>query len=324
MSESKTKIVIPPAAAYAVYKAYKNGVFGDLKNKIFGNQKGNSTEELFDSVGKVHNTSLGVTVPNGSIINVEQADTIHGLPAQNIEFDPSVYQFYDDTCAIQSQHLILQQYGIDVSQEELIQIAKDNGWYAEGYGTPMVMVGKLLEYYGVDIHGSQGNNIFNLANELAQGHQVIVGVDAYELVYPEETQDWDTLYGEKANHALVVVGIDTSDPDDVQVIVTDPGTGNRQMAYPATQFIDAWRDSDCFMVTTETVPSNPIWNYNSIDNFAGISMDSLSRLSDMDIDVSSGDLYDSFVDDLLEHPMLFDDLIVQYSDLFEFPLDEDA
>lgn len=324
MSTSKASIVIPPAAGYMVYKACKSGSLNSLKDKIFGNNHSVSINNNIETQQDLHHTSLGVAAPNGSTIEVEQADTIHGLPAQNIEFDPTVYQFYDDTCAIQSQHLILQQYGINVSQEELIEIAKENGWYAEGYGTPMNMVGKLLEHFGVDIHGSSGNNIFNIANELAQGHQIIVGVDAYELVYPEETQGWDEMYGERANHALVVVGMDTSDPDNVQVIVTDPGTGNRQMAYPAAQFIDAWKDSDCFMVTTDSVPTNPMWEYSPIDNFAGIPMESLDRLSSMDIDTASTETYDSFVEDLLSNPLAFDDLLAQYADLFDFDSDADC
>ncbi len=315
-------IVIPPAAGLLLYKAYKSGSFGSLKDKIFKGHEENTANENIESGQYDEMPSFGASVPGGSTIDVEQAETIHGLPAQNIEFDPTVYQFYEDTCAIQSQHLILQQYGINVSQEELIEIAKEHGWYAEGYGTPMDMVGKLLEYYGVDIHGSQGNNIFNIANELAQGHQIIVGVDAYELIYPEESAGVDEIYGEHPNHALVVVGIDTSDPDNVQVIVTDPGTGNRQMAYPADQFIDAWKDSDCFMVTTDTVPISPMWEYSPIDSFAGIPMDSLDRLASMEIDYASAEMYDDFVTDLLANPLSFDNLLSQYAELFDFSDDE--
>lgn len=324
MTTSKSNIVIPPAAGYLLYKAYKSGTFSSIKDKLFDSDHSGSLSANIEPNNETQMPTFGAVTPNGSTIEIEQADTIHGLPAQNIEFDPSVYQFYDDTCAIQSQHLILQQYGIDVSQEELIEIAKENGWYAEGYGTPMEMVGKLLEYYDVDVHGSQGNNIFNISNELAQGHQIIVGVDAYELVYPEETKDWDAIYGEQANHALVVVGVDTSDPNNVQVIVTDPGTGNRQMAYPADQFIDAWKDSDCFMVTTDSVPSNPMYNYAPIDNFAGIPIESLDRLSDMDIDTASAETYDSFIEDLLSNPSSFDQLLTQYSDLFDLSDTDDC
>lgn len=308
---------VPPAAAFALYKLYKNGTLADIKNMIF------EDKHLTDSldIPESQNNMLGGAGHNGSI-QIEQADTIHGQPAENISFDPNVYQFYDDTCAIQSQHLILQQFGIDVSQEELITIAKENGWYAEGYGTPMNMVGKLLDYYGINVNASVGNNIFNISNELAQGHQIIVGVDADELINPTKSFGHDFLFGESANHALLVVGIDASDPNDVQIIVTDPGTGNRQMAYSAEQFMDAWKDSDCFMVSTDAVPmANPIYPYAPIDNFAGIPMDTLDRLSGMDINMDD-ELYTDFVEDFLENPLDIDHLICQYEGLFTPDFDE--
>lgn len=316
------KIVIPPAAAYALYKAYKSGTFGDIKDKIFGDAHPVNPITLPES-GEVGlgTSTLDISLPNETI-SIETADTIHGQPAENIIFDPNVYQYYDDTCAIQSQHLILQQFGIDVTQEEMIEIAKENGWYAEGYGTPMSMIGKLLDYYGIDVKGSDGNNIFNLSNELAQGHQIIVGVDANELVFPEESVGVDWIYGEQANHALVVVGIDTTDPDDIQVIVTDPGTGNRQMAYPAEQFMDAWKDSNCFMVSTNDAPTVPLYPYSSIDSFAGIPTDTLDRLSGMDINVENEILYADFMEDLMENPLEIDSLITQYEDLFTSDFDE--
>lgn len=310
MAHKGSKIIIPPTAGYALYRAYQHGTFDGIKDKIF---KGSESSLLADDNDA--QADWGFAVDNG--IDIEQADTVQGQSAENVVFDPEVYQFYDDTCAIQSQRLILQQFGIDVSQEELISIAKYNGWYLEGYGTPMNQVGKLLEYYNVDVTASEGNNIFNLSNELAQGHQIIVGVDAIELVYPEKSVGVDWIYGENPNHALVVVGIDTTDPNDIQVIVTDPGTGNRQMAYPADQFIDAWKDSNCFMVTTNEVPMvNPMHFYSPIDSFAGIPLDALDRLSGMDIDTANAPLYNEFVDDFMDDPESIDELISDYEDLF--------
>lgn len=323
MTKPKTNFAVTPAAGYLLYRAYKSGKFDSLKDKIFHNPKFSIPGLNKEESAEDHSHFVDTINEADSSITIEKADTIHGAPAQNIEFDPSVYQFYDDTCAIQSQNLILKQYGIDVSQEELVQIAKDNGWYAEGYGTPMCMVGKLLEYFGINVQGSLDNNIFNLVNELAQGHQVIVGVDEYELVNPYDPRGWDFLHGDNANHALVVVGVDTSDPDNVSVIVTDPGTGNKQMAYPAEQFIDAWKDSHCFMVSTESVPTYPKWCFNHIDNFAGIPTDSIARLADMDINIDSIDTYNSFVDELLANPNSFDSLLDQYADLFDFSSDDE-
>lgn len=307
------EFVVPPAAGYALYRAYHQGAFDSIKDKIF---KGAETS-LSSNNGEEIDVEINLGATSGGAIDIEQASTIQGQSAENVTFDPEVYQYYDDTCAIQSQRIILQQFGVDVSQEELIAIAKENGWYAEGYGTPMNMVGKLLEYHNVDITASQGNNIFNLSNELAQGHQIIVGVDAKELVYPYKSIGEDWIYGENANHALVVVGVDTTDPDDVQVIVTDPGTGNRQMAYPAEQFIDAWKDSDCFMVTTNDTPTiNPLHTFSPQNSFAGIPLDTLDRLSGMDINTENETLYSRFVEDLVENPTAIEELISNYEELF--------
>lgn len=289
------------AAGFLLYKYYKDGTLGKIFNH--GSDDNNSPNSI-------------AAQPQPDIINTKPADTIHGNSPENITFDPDVYQFYNDTCAIKSQQLVLQQFGINVSQEELIDIAKMNGWYAEGYGTPMNMVGKLLEHYGVGVKATDGNNIFNISNELAQGHQVIVGVDEMELIDPNGQWWVDTIKGQQANHALVVSGIDTSDPDNVKVIITDPGTGNKLMEYPADQFIDAWKDSNCFMVSTDSVPTAaPLYPYQPITQFGGIPTYDLGQLAGMDIDTEQHDLYDKFVNDLLDGHANTSDLMNDYSQL---------
>lgn len=261
-------------------------------------------------------------IPSEQELGITEADTIHGKEELDISFDPNVYQYYNDTCAIRSQQLVLQEYGIDVSQEELIEIAKSNGWYAEGFGTPMEDVGKLLEYFGVDAHASVGNNIFNLANELAQGHQIIVGVDSGELNNPFLEYGEDYTTGERADHALVVVGVDTSNPDDVKVIVTDPGNGTRQWAYSEQQFVDAWKDSNCFMTTTDRAPDSlSDFDFSARTEFAGIPKDTLSQLSNCELNMDSQD-WDKVFDSIFENPEEWMSLIEQYPDAFDISEDD--
>lgn len=57
----------------------------------------------------------------------------------------------------------------------------EHGWYEPGAGTQPYDVGKLLELHGVGVHSYQHASIFHLAQELAEGHKVMVGVDAKEL-----------------------------------------------------------------------------------------------------------------------------------------------
>lgn len=182
--------------------------------------------------------------------NYIEANKIYGLEARNIEFDPNVYQYESDTCAIRSQELVLRDYGIFVPQEDLKNIAIQHGWYSEG-GTPFEAVGNLLDHYNIPNHRIVNANIFNIADELAQGHRIIVGVDLNEL---EGNSFWQTIkeffVGDTPNHAMIVSGLNTSDPDNIKVILTDPGTGKALFECPQERFIAAWEDSRCFMVAT--------------------------------------------------------------------------
>ncbi|MGJ8639708.1 MAG: C39 family peptidase [Opitutaceae bacterium] len=158
------------------------------------------------------------------------------------------------TCAVVSQQMILDQFGIDVTEAQLTYDATSQGWLTDG-GTSFEHVANLLESYGVDTHQGMGGGIDSLLNELAQGHKVIVGVDSGEMWGTDfPFADWIDG-GEGADHAIVVNGIDASDPENIQVYVNDPGDPNGSgKAYPIEQFLDAWNDSGQFYVATDDAP----------------------------------------------------------------------
>lgn len=170
-------------------------------------------------------------------------------------YNPEVQQLFPDSCAIKSQQLILSEFGIEVSEVDLVQTAAANGWY--NGGTAPQDVGNLLELADIPVTRQAGANVFNLVNELAQGHKVIVGLDANEIWYNDSIGDklrnwYSDFFGEGGgNHALIVAGIDTSDPNNIQVIVRDPGSGDDGKPYPLDQFMDAWSDANCYMVSTD-------------------------------------------------------------------------
>lgn len=181
---------------------------------------------------------------------MNKAPTQYGEPAKNIVSD-YVHQQYSDTCAIKSQQLVLEKYGIDVSEEKLRAEAYSHGWYSPGGGTSMNDVGKLLELHGIGVSQYVNGNIFNVINELAQGHNVIMGVDSGELWhYGLYEKIEDKVVGPRADHALIVSGINTEDPQNIKVMITDPGTGDLCKEYTLSQFVDAANDSNFFMVTT--------------------------------------------------------------------------
>lgn len=149
----------------------------------------------------------------------------------------------------------MNKYGLDISEEQLTREGLENGWYIDGAGTPLSDVGKLLNLHGIDTTTITNANQYTLMHELAQGHQVIVGVDAFELDSNLLVQ-FLSRTTDNPNHAILVTGIDATDPENVQVIVTDPGSGEFT-SYPWNQFAEAWGDSQFHMVaTTEPPPSD--------------------------------------------------------------------
>ncbi|MBR6354934.1 MAG: hypothetical protein IKS01_04050, partial [Paludibacteraceae bacterium] len=95
-----------------------------------------------------------------------------------------IIQHQSDTCAIKSQQIILHSFGVDIPEEILTIEATNRGYYVPGQGSAPSLVGMLLEDHGVGTHIKYHATVYDLAAELAQGHKVIVEVDADELWRP--------------------------------------------------------------------------------------------------------------------------------------------
>lgn len=233
----------------------------DEDDNLYGQEDTNA-----DDFSEIELTQKNNTMYKFNLFGKKDAATqVFGEPGNGTDVDPrlEIYQGYDSTCAIRSQQIILRDYGIDMSQEDLIAFAEQNGWFSEETGTPMGYVGYILESAGVGVHQQLDSTIYDLINELAQGHRVIVGVDSGELWADREgnigkqlKEFWEDLWHgqEGADHALIVAGVEVNpkDPSDITVILTDPGTGDLRIEYSLDDFMDAWEDSHCFMVATNT------------------------------------------------------------------------
>lgn len=187
------------------------------------------------------------------------------------DFDLNIWQGHDPTCAIRSQELILRDFGIQIPQDELKQYATEQGWYSDG--TPESCVGNLLETCKISTHSMHCESIYDIINELKDGHRVIVAVDSKELRNEPGTDAYEFYHGIKdPDHALIVTSININplDPDESTVVLTDPGNGSI-LEYDMEQFAHAWRDSDCFMVATDEAAP---YQYNAdtgcmeVSNFA--------------------------------------------------------
>lgn len=183
-------------------------------------------------------------------MTTENANTLFGLPVRDF-MAPKIQQLFDDTCAIKSQEIVLNAAGIQISEEQLRFEAIEHGWYTPGNGTPLNAVGELLELHGLHVQPFTHASLYNLASELAKGNPVIVGVDSGELWHPGEDENFeDENIGLLPDHALIVSGIEFNDDFSSGVVnVIDPGTGEYCHPYDLDQFLDAWGDSDNFMIS---------------------------------------------------------------------------
>ena len=188
--------------------------------------------------------------------DLTRAYNTFGERGENISDPVYIQQPDDHSCALRSQQIVLRDFGIDIPFEQLERLALDYGVYTN-QGTYTYDIGRVLQIAGVDMHQVQGSSLMDLTNELAQGHRVIVSVDADELWYNDpmsKLKNWfnDVVGTQGGNHALIVAGVEVNpnNPDDVKVVLTDPGAGHLRIEYPLDQFMDAWKDSTCFMAAT--------------------------------------------------------------------------
>lgn len=236
--------------------AYLDGNTSSSENLLIESILGNDSNFLetseilsdMQSFSDVNNMEFNCIFPD--TLNIANLADIN---MDNSEITPDIQQQYPDSCAIKSQQIILNEFGIDVNEDQLVQFSYEQGWYHnDGTGTSFEDVGNLLETADIPVTRQADANVFNLVSELSQGHKVIVGVDSGEL-WGDKITAWlkDFFMGDTPDHALVVAGIDTSDPDNIMVIVDDPGSGDYHKAYPLDQFMDAWSDAQCYMVSTD-------------------------------------------------------------------------
>lgn len=175
------------------------------------------------------------------------AEAVSGNPEDAIDH----WEFQGDTqrCTVYSQMSVIEQItGTELDPDELSAFAVENGWLDEENGASLEDMNKLIESYGIETETSFDNDISDLESTLEDGNKAIVCIDADEIWYGEN----DDMYipNDSPNHAVEVIGIDRSDPENPMVILNDSGVpeGAGEMV-PLDVFEDAWEDSSNYLVT---------------------------------------------------------------------------
>lgn len=153
----------------------------------------------------------------------------------------------DRLCVVRCEGVALRHFGLDVTDEQLIEESKRKGWL-KSEGTALHNIGRLSGERGLSVSHRYNCSLDDIRASLSANNVVIAAVDGNELTgnYAEE-QDKDVKHGMAANH-VVIVNIITED----SVIVTDSATPTEMDVYALPQFLDAWEDSGNYL----TVISN--------------------------------------------------------------------
>lgn len=149
-------------------------------------------------------------------------------------------------CAIMCEQFILHAFGIHKTLEELRILASSKDWLKED-GVEVMDLGAIPEYYGLTVNKRAPADINDIVDALTKGYEVIVAVDGGELIgNPAEEVAEDVLAGGIADHCVVVLSVDK---EAGNVALFDPAIGVIPIVVSTEHFIDAWQDSNKYMVT---------------------------------------------------------------------------
>lgn len=190
-------------------------------------------------------------------------DTAHN-PTIDIDIAEYHQQPADGLCVPYSLIGIADQFvGYDIPEGEFVAVAEANGLISyndDGTWSGMTLedATKLLDLYGIPSHVEQGS-IDSLIENLENGNKIVLAVDSDEIWYP---YDGSGLMENRADHAIQLIGIDTSDPDNPIAIVNDPGQPDGQAwTLPLGLLDEAWADSGYAMLVTGPAPDGTAFDF---------------------------------------------------------------
>lgn len=192
-------------------------------------------------------------IPGNGVLELDNYDPsqsdpelVSGNPAESME----KWEFQGDTnrCALYSQKFVIEELtGKDISIDEVVELASENGWFSEDSGTASLNMTKVLDAYGIENEMSFHNNVDDIKECLENGGKVIVSIDADQVWYGEDSNLFSPA--DSANHAVEVIGIDYSNPNEPMVILNDSGSPSGCGEMVALDvFEDAWAAGDKQMV----------------------------------------------------------------------------
>lgn len=176
---------------------------------------------------------------------LEKIDKDHVNP-QSSELPETAMAAQNDTdnlCVIRCEGIALRHFGHNISDEELLRESEEEGWL-QSSGTSFKDIGKLSMKHGLKVSHFENSNIESLQEKLTNGYIVMAFIDEGELTgdYVQE-RDEDQFIGGCPDHVVIVKNI-----TDINIEIIDSYTPEQLDTYPLDQFLDAWNDSNNYMV----------------------------------------------------------------------------
>lgn len=152
----------------------------------------------------------------------------------------------NNLCDIRCEGYVLRKYGIEVSDEQLESDAIEHGWLTDS-GTKLMNVGNLCELHNLHVSRQIEANLKDVKESLLKEQTVIVSVDEGELVGDKVLEDYeDRTIGKFPDHVVIITAYDEQGQT---ITIFDPNTPQFSDLYPVDQFMDAWNDSNNYMIT---------------------------------------------------------------------------
>ena len=152
----------------------------------------------------------------------------------------------DVLCAVRCEEYILHCFGIHKTLQELRDIAQNAGWLTEN-GAYIHDLGNTAEALGLHVERKDDAALQDIVQALDEGKQVMAAVDGGELIgNPVEERLEDVLVGGIVDHCVVVLSAKI--PAD-EVILFDPAFGEIPLTVTIAHILDAWNDSNNYMVS---------------------------------------------------------------------------
>src|SRR6266704_93767 len=181
-----------------------------------------------------------------------------GDPAGYAEFNhqqgDNPYGYAED-CGLVSCQDVLNQFGVQVSETDVVSFASQHGLCdiaeadpSQNGGTTMEQQAQILNDYGVPAHSESSGTLESLAAHIEQGNGVIIEANAGVL--------WnDSRYFDQGNpnHAVTATGV-VRDPASGQIegfYINDSGSGESAKFVDANTMQQAWEDNGGQSVVTD-------------------------------------------------------------------------